>query len=103
MIASAVGFVVAFAIPIYSLAVAGYFSSKNTAAVDELKKLNAARIEAESKMASEEKNRKNLLLNAKEEQKKYETYKGLLENLAKSKESSATATLFPLITSASKA
>lgn len=92
LIASAVGFVVAFAIPIYSLAVAGYFSSKNTAAVDELKKLNAARIEAESKMASEEKNRKNLLLNAKEEQKKYETYKGLLENLAKSKESSATAT-----------
>ena len=92
LIASAVGFVVAFAIPIYSLAVAGYFSSKNTAAVDELKKLNAARIEAESKMATEEKNRRTLLLNAKEEQKKYETYRGLLENLAKSKESSATAT-----------
>ena len=92
LIASAVGFVVAFAIPIYSLAVAGYFSSKNTAAIDELKKLNAARIEAESKMATEEKNRRTLLLNAKEEQKKYETYRGLLENLAKSKESSATAT-----------
>ena len=43
-------------------------------------------------MATEEKNRRTLLLNAKEEQKKYETYRGLLENLAKSKESSATAT-----------
>ena len=92
LIAASIGFAVAFAMPIYSLAVAGYFSSKNTAAIDELKKLNAARIEAESKMATEEKNRRTLLLNAKEEQKKYETYRGLLENLAKSKESSATAT-----------
>lgn len=92
LIAAAIGFVIAFAMPIYSIAVAGYFSSKSASAAQELKKLNAARIEAEGKMAAEEKNRKSLLLNAKEEQKKYETYKGLLENLAKSKETSATAT-----------